>query len=89
VVANELLFSYGTLRLEAVQVQLFGRRLSGRPDALPGFELSALKVDDETVVAISGQTHHTMATFTGRPSDMIAGTVFTLTPRRNSACRPV
>jgi hypothetical protein len=78
--ANELLFSYGTLRLEAVQLELFGRRLSGTPDALPGFELATLKIDDEAVVAISGQTHHTMATFTGRGSDMIAGIVFALTP---------
>jgi hypothetical protein len=61
-------------------LELFGRRLSGTPDALPGFELGALKIDDETVVAISGQTHHTMATFTGRASDVISGTVFTLTP---------
>jgi hypothetical protein len=80
VAGNQLLFSYGTLRLEAVQMELFGRRLSGTPDALPGFELGGLKIDDETVVAISGQAHHTMATFTGRPSDVIAGTVFTLTP---------
>jgi len=78
--ANELLFSYGTLRLEAVQMALFGRQLSGKPDALAGFELGSLKIDDEAVVAISGQTHHTMATFTGRPSDVIVGTVFALTP---------
>jgi hypothetical protein len=78
--ANELLFSYGTLQLEAVQMELFGRRLTGTPDALPGFDTRPLKIDDEAVVAISGQTHHTMATFTGRPSDLIVGTVFTLTP---------
>jgi hypothetical protein len=77
---DELLFSYGTLRLEAVQMEVFGRQLSGTPDALPEFETGALKIDDEAVVAISGQTHHPMATFTGRPSDVIAGTVFTLTP---------
>jgi Gamma-glutamyl cyclotransferase, AIG2-like len=80
VAAHELLFSYGTLRLEAVQMELFGRQLSGTPDALPGFTLASLTIDDEAVVAISGQTHHTMATFTGRPSDVIVGTVLTLTP---------
>jgi hypothetical protein len=79
VAADERLFSYGTLQLEAVQMALFGRQLAGTPDALPGFELGALKIDDETVVAISGQTHHTMATFTGRASDVIAGTVFAIT----------
>jgi len=31
-----LLFSYGTLQEERVQLSTFGRRLSGEPDALPG-----------------------------------------------------
>ena len=76
----ELLFSYGTLQLEAVQMATFGRRLSGTSDALRGFELALLKIEDETVVAISGKAHHTMAKFTGRDSDVIPGTVFTVTP---------
>ena len=58
----------------------FGRRLSGTSDALRGFELALLKIEDETVVAISGKAHHTMAKFTGRDSDVIPGTVFTVTP---------
>jgi len=77
---SELLFSYGTLQLEAVQMATFGRRLSGTGDALRGFELALLKIEDETVVAISGKAHHTMAKFTGRDSDVIPGTVFTVTP---------
>jgi Gamma-glutamyl cyclotransferase, AIG2-like len=75
----ELLFSYGTLQLEAVQMATFGRRLAGTPDALPGFELIPLKIEDETVVAVSGSALHTMAQFTGRASDVIAGTVFAVT----------
>jgi gamma-glutamylcyclotransferase (GGCT)/AIG2-like uncharacterized protein YtfP len=34
-----LLFSYGSLRQEEVQVATFGRPLTGRPDELLGFEL--------------------------------------------------
>ena len=39
-----------------------------------------LKIEDQTVVAISGKAHHTMAKFTGRASDVIPGTVFAVTP---------
>ena len=79
-VSCELLFSYGTLQLEAVQMATFGRPLTGTRDALPGFELVSLKIEDQRVIAISGKARHTMATFTGRASDVIAGTVFSVTP---------
>jgi Gamma-glutamyl cyclotransferase, AIG2-like len=72
----EFLFSYGTLQLEAVQMATFGRKLTGTSDALLGFELVPLKIEDETVVAVSGSALHTMAQFTGRDSDVIAGTAF-------------
>ncbi len=77
---TEFLFSYGTLQLEAVQLALFGRQLSGTNDALIGFELVALKIEDPDVVAISGKAHHPMATFTGRASDVVPGMVFVMTP---------
>ena len=57
----------------------FGRQLAGTSDALRGFELVLLKIEDQTVVAISGKAHHTMATFTGRASDVVSGTVFAVT----------
>ena len=78
-VHSELLFSYGTLQLEAVQLATFGRPLAGTSDALRGFELAVLKIEDATVIAISGKVHHTMATFTGRASDVVSGTVFAVT----------
>jgi len=77
--ATELLFSYGTLQLEAVQLSTFGRRLEGTPDELPGFAQSMMKIDDPDVVATSGKTHHPFATFTGRDADGIPGTVFQVT----------
>ncbi|WP_321161248.1 gamma-glutamylcyclotransferase family protein [Verminephrobacter eiseniae] len=36
---TEYLFSYGTLRLEPVQIATFGRKLDGAPDRLPGHRL--------------------------------------------------
>ena len=76
---TELLFSYGTLQLEAVQLATFGRKLTGTADALPGFEQAMKRIDDPAVVATSGKTHHPMATFTGRGSDSVQGTVFEIT----------
>ena len=75
----ERLFSYGTLQLEAVQMATFGRHLSGPGDALLGFELVALEIEDPAVVATSGKARHTMAKFTGRASDVVSGTVFAVT----------
>lgn len=76
----ERLFSYGTLQLEAVQMATFDRLMTGTPDALLGFELVPLEIEDEAVIAISGKAQHTMATFTGRASDVISGAVFAVTP---------
>jgi len=78
---TELLFSYGTLQLEAVQLSTFGRTLVGTPDALPGFAQSMMKIEDPQVVATSGKTHHPIVAFTGRESDTVAGTVFQITPQ--------
>jgi hypothetical protein len=77
---TESLFSYGTLQLEAVQIALFGRQLTGTNDALKGFELVPLKIEDPDVVAISGKAHHPMATYTGRAADVVSGRVFAVTP---------
>jgi gamma-glutamylcyclotransferase (GGCT)/AIG2-like uncharacterized protein YtfP len=40
-----LLFSYGTLQDEAVQLSLFGRRLQGERDELVGYEQSWLTLE--------------------------------------------
>lgn len=76
---TELLFSYGTLQIDAVQLSTFGRKLVGTPDALPGFAQSMMKIEDAEVVATSGKTHHPIVAFTGRDTDTVAGTVFQIT----------
>jgi hypothetical protein len=77
--ATELVFSYGTLQLESVQLSTFGRRLAGTPDERPGFAQSMMKIEDRHVVATSGKTHHPFAMYTGRDADAIPGTVFQVT----------
>ena len=70
-----LIFSYGSLRREDVQLETFGRRLVGEPDSLPGWGATAVEVEDPGVRARFGATHDN-ATFTGRPESHIDGVVF-------------
>jgi gamma-glutamylcyclotransferase (GGCT)/AIG2-like uncharacterized protein YtfP len=71
-----LLFSYGTLQQENVQLSTFGRLLQGHLDHLVGFEQSLMKIEDAEVVATSGKTHHPIVRFTGRQDNLVPGTVF-------------
>lgn len=72
------LFSYGTLRQPAVQLANFGRRLAGAADAVLGYRLASVAIDDPEVVAESGASVHPIMVATGDPADRIAGTVFLL-----------
>jgi gamma-glutamylcyclotransferase (GGCT)/AIG2-like uncharacterized protein YtfP len=78
--ADVLLFSYGTLRQREVQLANYGRQLEGSPDALPGYRLAEVLIDDPHVVTVSGKAVHTIARATGDPADRIGGMVFELTP---------
>jgi len=71
-----LLFSYGTLREEAVQLSTFGRLLRGQPDDLVGFEQSSIEIQDPEFVAASGKRYHAIVAFTGRPDSRVSGMVF-------------
>ena len=74
-----LLFSYGTLQQENVQLFTFGRLLQGQRDELLGFEQSLVRIEDPQVVATSGKTHHANVTFNGRKESRVSGTVFEVT----------
>ena len=74
-----LLFSYGTLQQEDVQLSTFGRLLHGSTDELVGFAPSLVKIEDPTVVAALGRTHHANVTFNGRDDSRVNGTVFEVT----------
>jgi hypothetical protein len=74
-----LLFSYGSLQQENVQLSTFGRLLHGHGDELVGFEQSSITIEDPHVVATSGKTHHTIVKFNGRNDSRVPGTVFEIT----------
>lgn len=73
------LFSYGTLQQREVQLANYGRELDGQPDALPGYELVPVVIDDPDVVALSGKAVHTIARRTGKAADLVPGMLFRLT----------
>ena len=71
-----LLFSYGTLQQEDVQLSTFGRLLNGHADALVGFEQSLQTVEDPEFVATSGKAEHAIVTYNGKPESRVNGMVF-------------
>ena len=76
---TERLFSYGTLQTESVQLSTFRRRLSGTPDALAGYRLRMIKIEDQDFVTTSGAEYQRNLEFTGNTSDLVEGTVFYVT----------
>jgi hypothetical protein len=76
---TEYLFSYGTLQTEAVQLATFGRRLEGKPDILVGYKMTMIRIQDPDFVAKSGAAYHRTIQFTGSVSDLVEGTILTVT----------
>jgi len=74
-----LLFSYGTLQQENVQLSTFGRLLQGEKDELLGFEQSLVRIENPQVVATSGKTHHPIVKFNGKNNSRVSGTAFEIT----------
>ncbi len=77
--ATENLFSYGTLQLEEVQLDTFGRKLDSTRDALPGYKVVGITITDEDFVAKSGSADHRNLQFTGTSSDVVEGVVLKVT----------
>ena len=73
------LFSYGTLQLEKVQIENYGRLLEGQKDTLFGYKLDKLKITDAEVLKKSGKEFHPIAVKTSSPNDVIEGTIFEIT----------
>lgn len=74
-----LLFSYGTLQQEEVQLSTFGRKLEGEKDLLLGYEPSLVKIPDPAVAQRLGRTHHDNVNPTGDDWSNVQGTVFEVT----------
>jgi gamma-glutamylcyclotransferase (GGCT)/AIG2-like uncharacterized protein YtfP len=81
---SELLFSYGTLQQEGVQLAQFGRKLSGQADALPGWHEKIVEITDPEVLAKSGKRFHPIVT-PGRKDDQVQGMVFEITAEELAA----
>jgi hypothetical protein len=75
---TELLFSYGTLQLDRVQLETFGRKLAGTKDSLSGYRQEKLEITDEKVLNSSNERFHPIAVQTNSPDDIIDGIVFEL-----------
>lgn len=48
---SEYLFSYGTLREDRVQLELFGRLLHGSKDILKGYTTSSIEITDASFLS--------------------------------------
>jgi len=77
---TERLFSYGTLQTEPVQLSIFGRKLEGKPDALVGYRLQSVQVQDPNFLAHSDATQRNVQ-YTGNTADVVEGSVLTLTEK--------
>jgi gamma-glutamylcyclotransferase (GGCT)/AIG2-like uncharacterized protein YtfP len=74
-----LLFSYGTLQDEHVQLSLFGRKLVGRRDWLLGYEQSTARVEDPEFARTSGKAHHSILRATQDERMQVEGTALEIT----------
>jgi len=74
-----LLFSYGTLQKEQVQLETFGRILKGEKDVLPGYEIKMLEITDPEVLRKSEERYHPIINFSGKADDEVGGVLFEIT----------
>ena len=80
-----LLFSYGTLQKKKVQIANFGRELTGREDALPGYARRIVAIVDPGVAALIGESHYANVEPSSNPEDSVSGTVFEITEEELAA----
>jgi hypothetical protein len=76
---SEKLFSYGTLQRTVVQQSTFGRLLDGKSDGLPRYRITLISIEDPEVVASTGDTHYKNVEHSGVDTDVVEGTVFSVT----------
>ncbi len=79
------LFSYGTLRLPAVQLAHFGRLLTGTADRLPHHRIEWLRITDPAVIATSGTDSHPILRYSAAEGDCVEGTVFEVSDKEFAA----
>jgi len=77
--AMPLLFSYGTLQRDDIQISTFGRLLSGQRDELVGYAPVLVKIEDPELAARLGKSHHNDVTFNGNDDSRVTGMAFEIT----------
>lgn len=77
--AVHYLFSYGTLQLENVQKENYGRVLKGSKDRLKGYKLENIKITDKIVLEKSKQLFHPIAIASENKEHFIDGIIFEIT----------
>jgi gamma-glutamylcyclotransferase (GGCT)/AIG2-like uncharacterized protein YtfP len=78
---TERLFSYGTLQTAPVQLAIFCRTLKGTRDTLSNYRVIMSATKDKDFITKTGAVHHRNLQFTGVESDIVEGTVLTITPK--------
>jgi len=76
--ANEILFTYDTLRIPEVQLDTFGRVMHGDDDVLPGYTVDYVDIEDPHAVT-SGQASRPIVRHTGNPLDKVVGAAVRIT----------
>jgi gamma-glutamylcyclotransferase (GGCT)/AIG2-like uncharacterized protein YtfP len=74
-----LIFSYGSLQEEAVQLSVYGRVLHGEADAMVGWVCTLIEVPKWHKAASSGTTHYANVARSPKAESRVAGTVLDLT----------
>ena len=76
---KEYLFSYGTLRKEQVQMDLFRRVLTGSADALRGYKMSTIKITDTAFLSNGEEPYQKTVVTSDDKNDMVSGTALEVT----------
>ncbi|HYW46113.1 MAG TPA: gamma-glutamylcyclotransferase family protein [Bryobacteraceae bacterium] len=68
-----------------MQIANFGRELTGREDALPGYARRMVAIIDPRVMALTGESHLANVEPSSNPEDAVFGTVFEVTEQELAA----
>ncbi|SPE26944.1 conserved hypothetical protein [Candidatus Sulfopaludibacter sp. SbA3] len=68
-----------------MQIASFGRELTGRADALPGYIRRMVPIPDPRVAASIGESHYANAEPSPNPEDAVSGIVFEITEQELAA----
>ena len=74
-----LLFSYGTLQRDEVQLFSFGRLLDGEDDAMVGYRQGTVEITDPEIIRVSGSRFHPVVEASDNSDDVVNGKVFRIT----------